>query len=156
MKKTSWHQRVKEVLKEIGESRGYDVSESEQEIHFTKRVSIYIGDPIKLHTLTCKPDVVWKKGDKYRAVFQIEHAENGVEKRKYALGNLFLTLISLRKKSWSKLIYVTNNESLCDEIGKFVKFSADWIENLNKIEYHWITGSTSYVRIRKDLQDVDP
>lgn len=29
-KKTSWHEMVKKVLKEIGERRGYDVSESEK------------------------------------------------------------------------------------------------------------------------------
>ena len=32
-----WHKLVKEVLKEIGESRGYDVSESEKEIILASR-----------------------------------------------------------------------------------------------------------------------
>jgi len=150
----NWHERVKRVLKEIGESRGHDVSESEQEMFLTRRVSLYIGDEVKLHTLTYKPDVVWKKGGKYYAIFQIEYlkaTQQATEKRKYALGSLLLAALSAREKACNKVIFVTNNENLCNEIGKFVRFSEGWIEDFETTDYH-IVEPTTYKDIKKYFQ----
>lgn len=153
----NWHERVKKALKEIGESRDYDVSESEQEMHLTKRVSLYVGEGQELHTLTHKPDVVWKKAGKYHVIFQIEYLKGTQQipqKSKYALGNLLLAFMSLKEKSCNRLIFLTNNEDLCEEVGKFVKFSQDWIQNFDKVRYQ-IVEATTYKDIKKELQTVD-
>lgn len=62
IREAKWHQTIKDLLKEIGEKDGFDVSESKKETHFTTRFALFEGEKPKKHTLTYKPDVVWKKG----------------------------------------------------------------------------------------------
>lgn len=135
-RKTSWHEIAKEALKEIGKEWGYAVSESEKEMVFATKFRMFRhrlygkGNEIikggaserKPHVLSYKPDVVWKKGRNYRAIFEIEFLDerkSGIEKRKYAIGSLMLAYLAMVEKSVEELYFVTNNESLCREISTF-------------------------------------
>ena len=156
-KQVSWHEMVKKVLKEIGEDRGYDVSESEKEMLFTKKFTMYVGDKRKKHTLAYKPDVVWKKGHRYQAVFEVEYVNPNritqtTSKRKYAVGSLMLSYLAMINKSFEHLVFITNSENLCNEIAKYLK--------LAEIEYsedniHWVfIDYISRHSLTKELEDV--
>ena len=123
-----WHERVKEVLKEIGESRGYDVSESEQEMMLSSKFKMFSGEKRKIHTSSYKPDVVWKKNHEYRAIFEIEYLSPSsnsqlMDKRKYSIGSFMLAYIAMIRKSVKHLVFITNNDRLCEEIAKFIKLA---------------------------------
>lgn len=132
-KEPRWHQTVKEVLKEIGEGKGYDVSESEQEMLFSSKFKMFNGEKRKVHSFLYKPDVVWKKKHIYRAIFEIEYlnpksSSQLMEKRKYSIGSFMLAYIAMIRKSVYRLVFITNSDELCQEIAKFnqlanVKFS---------------------------------
>ena len=156
-KQVRWHEMVKKVLKEIGENRGYNVSESEKEMLFTKKFPMYVGDKRKKHTLAYKPDVVWKKGHRYRAVFEVEYMNPNriiqtTSKRKYAVGSLMLSYVAMINKSVEHLVFITNSENLCNEIVKYLK--------LAEIEYsedniHWVfIDYISRYSLTKELEDV--
>jgi hypothetical protein len=125
-KGTSWHQTVKEVLKELGKKKNYDVSESEQEILLASRFKRFTGEKRQIHELVYKPDIVWKKGHIRQAIFEIEYLNPTseaqlMEKRKYSIGSLMLAYLAIHQKSIQNLIFVTNSEALCTEIAKFVQ-----------------------------------
>jgi len=106
-------------LKEIGKKNGFDVSTSEQEIHFTERFALFEDEGREKHTLTYKPDVVWKKGVKTHAIFEIEYLNpkgNISEKKKYALGTFLLGLVASCISSCRDFILITNRDDLCKEI----------------------------------------
>jgi hypothetical protein len=135
---SGWHQKVKEILKEIGEEEGYDVSESENEILLASRFKIYDDEKKKIHNLMYKPDVVWKDGHIYRAIFEIEYLNPRskaqlMDKRKYAIGSLMLGFLAMVQKSVDDLVFITNNEELCVEIAKFVRTTN--IEHFDNISY---------------------
>jgi len=137
-KENRWHQTVKQVLKEIGEDRGYNVEESEKEMIFSKRFTIYIGDKKEIHSVSYKPDVVWKKGHQYKAIFEIEYlnpkgTSQLMNKRKYAIGSLMLGYVAMLDKSVDNLYFVTNSEPLCSEMGKLMEF-AD-VKNFKNVIY---------------------
>ena len=124
-KETRWHETVKEVVKEIGEKKGYNVSESEKEIILASRFKMYDSERRKIHTLAYKPDVVWKKGREYRAVFEIEYlnpkrSSQIMDRRKYSIGSLMLAYLAMMKKSIRSLVFVSNNRNLCSEIASFI------------------------------------
>jgi len=129
---------AKEALKEIGKERGYNVSESEKEMVLATKFKMFrhqikgkgweilYGGAAerKAHTLSYKPDVVWKKGRFYRAIFEIEYLnqrKDAMEKRKYAIGSLMLAYLAMVKKSARFLVFVTNNKDLYREILTFKK-----------------------------------
>jgi hypothetical protein len=135
-KVASWHEIAKKALKEIGTEWGYNVSESEKEIVFGTKFSIFRhkitgkGYEViregaakrKPHTLSYKPDGVWKKGRNYRAIFEIEcldEIKRGTAKRKYAIGSLMLAYLAMIKNSVKNVVFVTNNENLYREIKTF-------------------------------------
>ena len=127
-KEPRWHQTVKEVIKEIGQSREYDVSESEQEMLFSSKFTMFSGKKRKIHTFSYRPDVVWKKNHIYRAIFEIEYLNPRsnlqlMEKRKYSIGSLMFAYIAMMKKSIKHLVFVTNSEDLCEEIAKFIQLT---------------------------------
>jgi len=127
-KQVRWHEMVKKVLKQIGENRGYDVSESEKEMLFTSKFTMYDGEQRKKHTLAYKPDVVWKKGHRYRAVFEVEYVNPNritqtMNKRKYAIGSLMLAYLAMIRKSVRRLVFITNSEDLCNEIANYLKLA---------------------------------
>jgi len=137
VKEPRWHEMVKEALKEIGKERGYDVSESEKEMVFASKKfkmfrhqikgrgsEIIYGDAAEreVHTLSYKPDCVWKKRRSYRAVFEIEYSNprsNAMEKRKYAIGSWMLAYLAMVEKSVRFLVFVTNSKDLYREILTF-------------------------------------
>ena len=127
---------VKKALRKIGKERGYDVSESEKEMVFGSRFKMFDfkemfsksklvfsdTDERKVYTLSYKPDVVWKKGQLYKAVFEIEYLDPQGKlsgKRKYAIGSLMLAYLAMNEKSIKSLIFITNNLSLYREIVTF-------------------------------------
>lgn len=119
IKEGKWHQAIKHILMEMGEKKSYDVSESENEMYFTEKFSMFEGEKREKHTLTYKPDVVWKRGIRYQAIFEIEYLSPSgqtVEKRKYALGTFLLSLIASHRKGCGKFVVVSNNERLLREI----------------------------------------
>lgn len=122
-----WHETVKEVTKEIGERRGYDVSESENEVILASKFQIFANEGRKIHTISYKPDVVWKKRHVYRAVFEIEYSstENAqvVDKRKYSIGSLMLAYMMMNAKSVRRLVFITNSERLCSDVACFLQLS---------------------------------
>ena len=125
-KETRWHQRVKDVLKELGEKEDYDVSESEQEILLSSRFKRFTDEKREIHALAYRPDVVWKKGHICRAIFEVEYLNPRskaqlMEKRKYAIGSLMLAYLATHQKSVKNLVFITNSEALCAEIAKFVQ-----------------------------------
>ncbi len=138
-KKTSWHEFAKKALKEIGKEWGYTVSESENVMFFAKKFSMVSlsvrikGQKVtkggaserKPQTMSYKPDVVWKKGRNYRAIFEIEcldETRSGIEKRKYAIGSLMLAYLAMIEKSAKCVVFVTNNKSLYREMRIFKGF----------------------------------
>lgn len=119
IREAKWHQTIKNILMEIGERNGFDISESEREMYFTTKFALFEDESRKKHTLTYKPDVVWKKGIKYHAIFEIEYLNPRgqiVEKKKYSLGTLILGLIASCEKSCRNFTLVTNRDVLCKEI----------------------------------------
>ena len=76
----------------------------------------------KVHTLSYKPDGIWKKGRSYRAIFEIEYLNprsRGIEKRKYAIGSWMLAYLAMIQKSAKFMVLVTNNADLYREITTF-------------------------------------
>lgn len=137
-KEPRWHQKVKDILKELGEKEDYDVSESEKEILLSSRFKRFVDEKRQIHAFAFRPDVVWKKGHLYRAIFEVEYLSPRskaqlMEKRKYAIGSLMLAYLAMVQKSIENLVFITNNEALCAEIAKFVQL-AD-IEHFNCISY---------------------
>jgi len=107
------------MLIEIGEQNNYDVSDSEKEMYFTRKFSMFEGESTRKHTLTYKPDVVWKKGMKCHAIFEIEYANPKsqiIEKKKYALGTFLLGLIASQEKNCGNFIIVSNSRNLLEEL----------------------------------------
>lgn len=139
IRETKWHQHVKESLKEIGEKSGFDVSESETEMYFPVKYKLFRGDSAEKHMLTYKPDVVWKKGVQYYAIFEIEYLNpksQFLDKKKYVLGTFLLGLTALHEKSCQSFILITNKKILwedvmtCYEILKKKKiFSEDYFKS---------------------------
>lgn len=118
IREEKWHQTVKGFLKGIGERNGFDVSESEREMYFPVKFSLFEGESPKKHILTYKPDVVWKRRIKYIAIFEVEYLpKNQVEKKKYSLETFLLGLTALYEKSCRNLTLITNRDALCKEIG---------------------------------------
>jgi len=135
VREAKWHEFIKERLKGIGEKSGFEVSESENDMYFTIKYPLFCGDSAEKHTLTYKPDVVWKKGMQYRTIFEIEYLNpksQSLDKRKYVLGTFILGLIAAYEKSCKNFVLITNREDLCKEVGtsyEFLKkkiFSKDW------------------------------
>jgi hypothetical protein len=119
---SKWHEYVKGLLKEIGEKSGFDVSESENEMDFPVKYDLFESEPSEKHILTYKPDVVWKKGIEYKTIIEIEYlnpkAQN-INKRKYVLGTFVLGLTALHEKSCKNFVFITNSNSLCEQVGSF-------------------------------------
>ena len=137
-KETRWHQKVKEALKKLGEEKGYDVSESEQEILLASRFKRFSNEKREIHALSYRPDVVWKKRHIYRAIFEVEYLNprskmHLMDKRKYAIGSLMLASLARMQKSVECLVFITNDEALCGEIAKFVQSAS--IEHLDNTYY---------------------
>ena len=152
-KENRWHEAVKQVLKEIGEDRGYDVEESEQEMIISKRFGMYDHEKREIHSLSYKPDVVWKKRHRYVAIFEIEYlnpksTSKLMEKRKYAIGSLMLGYVATLHKSIDNLFFITNSEPLCAEMAKLLEF-AD-IKPAKKIAYYYEPLRTHSI-LKKDL-----
>jgi len=153
-KEPRWHQLVKEILKEIGESRGYDVSESEKETMFSSKFKMFDYEERKLHTLSFKPDVVWKKNHIYRTIFEIEYVNPRgnlqlMEKRKYSIGSLMLSYLAMIKKSVKHLVFITNSYDLCSEIAKFVELAdVKYFDNI----WYVYEPSTRRLSLRKSLK----
>lgn len=127
-KQARWHKKVKEVLEEIGRKKGYDVSESEKEVILASKFQMYDGERRKIHTILYKPDVVWKKRQIYRAVFEIEYVNplkgsQVMDKRKYSIGSLMLAYMMMMKKSVRRTVVITNCKDLCSNIGCFVQLT---------------------------------
>ena len=135
-KKTSWHEFTKKALKEIGKEWGYAVSESEKVMVIAKTFSMFRhqitgkgyeilrkgAEERESHVLSYKPDVVWKKGRYYKAIFEVECLDermSGIKKRKYAIGSMMLAYLAMIEKSAKYLIIISNNESLYRELVKF-------------------------------------
>ena len=154
-KEVRWHKMVKEGLEEIGENKGYDVSESEKEIVLASRFKMYVGERRKIYTLAYKPDVVWKKGRRYKAIFEIEYlnpqrTSQIMDKRKYSIGSLMLAYLAMIKKSVRRLIFITNNRNLCSEIASFIQLTPIKFFEENIIYLH--ASSTSRSDLLKDLE----
>jgi len=155
-KKISWHEMVKEILKEIGKNRGYDVSESEKEMMFAKKFAIYEGDKRAKHTLSYKPDVVWKEGHRYRAVFEVEYVNPNritqtTTKRKYAIGSLMLAYLAMINKSVNSLVFITNSENLCSEIALYLKLAE--IEYSEENTFWAVLPVITRSSLKKNLED---
>ena len=121
-----WHQTVKLVLKNIGSQRGFDVSESEAEFIFPAKFQQFIGDRRKIHTIICKPDVVWKKSYKYRAIFEVEYSSaieesRFLEKKKYCIGSLMQAILFMYNKTADYAVFITNSEQLHESMKTFLK-----------------------------------
>ena len=110
----------------------------------------------KKHTLAYKPDVVWKKGRRYQAVFEVEYVnpnriKQTTSKRKYAVGSLMLSYLAMINKSFEHLVFITNSENLCNEIAKYLKIAEIKYseENIHWMLIHVITRSS----ITKNLEN---
>lgn len=155
-KEARWHKMVKDVLKEIGEGRGYDVSESEKEMILASKFKMYDKEKSRIHTFLYKPDVIWKKGHRYRAIFEIEYlnpqrTSQVMAKRKYSIGSFMLGYLAMIKKSVRRLVFITNNEDLCSEIASFqaltpLKYSSETV-------YYLYETSTSRSSLLKSLEE---
>jgi hypothetical protein len=148
---TRWHEMAKEVIQEIGKQRGYSVSESETEMILATRLRRYKDENREIQTLKYKPDVVWKQGHIYRAIFEIEYLNPDwdsqlMNKRKYAIGSIMLAHAAMLSKSISRLVFVTNSKVLCDEIAIFLKTAKPQKYSTQKVYY--IYNPTN---IRQDL-----
>lgn len=87
-------------------------------MYFPIKFALFEGETPKKHILTYKPDVVWKKGIRYYAIFEVEFLPRGqVEKKKYSVGTFLLGLIALCEKGCRNLTLITNSDILCKEIG---------------------------------------
>jgi len=145
IRETKWHQSVKELLKEIGERNDFNVSESETEMYFPIKYKLFGGEPAEKHILTYKPDVIWKKGMKYYAIFEIEYLNpksQFLDKRKYVLGTFLLGLTALHEKSCKNFVLVTNKEILCEDVGTCFEilrkkkiFSEDYLKSIDVMWY---------------------
>lgn len=145
IRENKWHQHVKELLKEIGEKSGFNVSESETEMYFPVKYKLFGGDSAEKHILTYKPDVVWKKGMQYYVIFEIEYLNpksQFLDKRKYVLGTFLLGLTALHEKSCKNFILIANKEILCEDVGTCYEilnrkkiFSEDFLKSTNVLWY---------------------
>jgi hypothetical protein len=98
---------------------------------------------------------VWKKGHKYKTIFEIEYLnpknpEQLMDKRKYAIGSLMLGYVAMLHKSIDTLYFVTNSEPLCGEIAKLIKLAN--LSTEERIFYESIP-SIAYSTLKKVLTE---
>ena len=153
-KRAGWHQIVKEVLKELGQKKNYDVSESEQEILLASRFQRFADEKRQIHELAYKPDILWKKGHIRQAIFEVEYLNPRSEpqlmdKRKYSIGSFMLAYLATHQRSIKNLVFITNSEALCGEIAKFVQ-----LLDFGKTDHIWYLAepSTKKSTITKSLK----
>ena len=128
-----WHKMVKECLKKIGENNIlFLILKSPQK--FSDRDFLLVGKGSRVmdygkaerepHIISYKPDCVWKKGQTYRAIFEVEHLKEearATEKRKYSIGSYMLGYLAYIQKLAKYLVFITDHSGLYIEIVTFKK-----------------------------------
>ena len=124
----TWHELVKQVLKDLGTQKGYDISESETEVILSSKFQLFSGDRRRIHSIICKPDVVWKKAHRYQAVFEVEYSNATeeprlLEKKKYCIGSLMQAYMVMCYKSAKQAVFITNSERLHENMLCFLQLA---------------------------------
>jgi hypothetical protein len=129
VKTSRWHQTVKRALRDIGTQHRLDVSESEKEFYFPSKFQQFSNERRRLHSVTCKPDVIWKKAYKFRAVFEIEYVNSNdesesLDKKKYCIGSLMQAVTFMYHRSADYAVFITNSRQIHEAMMTFLRLLA--------------------------------